>query len=471
LAGCTVGPDYREPEIMAPSRWQAARAGAPGLRPVDPERLKGWWKNFGDTGLNRLMDRAIGGNRDLKTALARIDQARAERRANQAALFPSVDLSAGVQRAENPFPGLRSGLRYNLFELGFDALWEIDLFGRQSRRLEAASADLEGSAQAYRQALVTLTADVARNYTEYRSLQNQLEIARSNLNSQRRTLTLTEKIYSEGVGTRHDVVRARAQVETTEAQIPQLEGALSAMLRQLEALTGQWPGSLARELAGPGPIPRAPGPLLLASPAETIRHRPDLRMAERRLAAATALQGAAVAELFPKISIAAFLGLRNTDLESLFRSAAFSWSTGANLLQPLLNFGRIRAGIDLADARQKEAYLAYEKAILDALSETESALSRYLKEDLRRQSLDKSVADLNEAVRLSELRYREGVTSFLDVLDAQRVLYASEMDLVRSKAAVATYLIATYKALGGGAGPPLPPQPRDDAVGQEQSSG
>jgi outer membrane protein TolC len=172
-------------------------------------------------------------------------------------------------------------------------------------------------------------------------------------------------------------------------------------------------------------------------------------VAERRLAAATAMQGAAITELFPKISLSAFLGLRNTDMESLFKSAAFSYGTAANLLQPLLNFGRIRAGIDLADAQQKEAYLAFEKAMLEALQETETALTRYLKEEIRRQTLARSVADLRESVRLSQLRYTEGVISFLDVLDSQRVLYVAEIELARSEAETSTNLIALYKSLGG----------------------
>ena len=185
--------------------------------------------------------------------------------------------------------------------------------------------------------------------------------------------------------------------------------------------------------------------------AATIRYRPDLRVAERRLAAATALQGAAIAEWFPKLSLATFLGFRNTNLEDLFKSASFSYGVAGNLLQPLVNFGRIQAGIDLADAQQKEAYLAFEKAVLEALRETETALTRYLQEEVRRQTLALSVADQRESVRLSQLRYQEGVISFLDVLDAQRALYAAELELARSQAAASTNLIAVYKALGGGA--------------------
>ncbi len=457
LAGCTMGPDYRKVEPAVPNHWQAGQVPEAGLkpalspaeRPASPEDLKNWWKSFGDTRLDRLMDQALAGNLDIKIALVRIDQARAERSSTRAELFPTVNVTAGAQRQDNPFPGLAPGIRYNLFELGFDALWEIDLFGRQQRRLEAASADLEGATEQYYQSLVILTAELTRSYVDYRSFQNQLRITRSNLESQQHTLELTERLNAEGVGTRHDVVRARAQAETTEAQIPALEAKLIATLRQLEVLVGRQPGTLDAQLNSTEAVPTAPGIKILTTPAETIRRRPDLRVAEHRLAAATAMQGAAIAELFPKISLSAFVGLRNTDMESLFKSAAFSYGTAANLLQPLLNFGRIRAGIDLADAQQKEAYLAFEKAVLEALRETETALTRYLKEESRRQMLARSVVDHQESVRLSQLLYQEGVSSFLDVLDAQRALYVVEIELARSEAETSTNLIALYKSLGG----------------------
>lgn len=444
-----MGPDYRQVEPVVPAHWQAETAT--NLQQANPEDLKTWWKNFGDSELDILMDRALAGNLDIQIALARIDQARAERRGTRAELFPTVNATAGAERNENPFPGLAPGIKYNMFELGFDALWEIDLFGRQQRRLEAASAELDAAGEQYRQSLVTLSAELARSYIDYRSLQNQLRITRTNLESQQHTLALTEKLFNEGVSARHDVVRARAQTEITASQIPALEARLIATLRQLEVLVGRQPGALAAELSPSGGMPVAPARAVLTAPAETIRHRPDLRVAERRLAAATAMQGAAIAELFPKISLSAFLGLRNTDIETLFKSAAFSYGTAANLMQPLLNFGRIQAGIDLAEAQQKEAYLAYEKSVLEALQETETALTRYLKEEIRRQALARSVADFQESVRLSQLRYQEGVISFLDVLDAQRTLYVAEIDLARSQASTSTNLIAVYKALGGGA--------------------
>lgn len=409
--------------------------------------------------MNRLIDQALSGNVEIKIAVARIDQARAERWIVRSALLPSANGTGGAQHNVNPFPGFAPGIRFNLFELGFDALWEIDVFGGQRRRLEAASADLESATERHHQALVTLTADLARSYVEYRGVQNQLRITRANLDRQRRTLELTDKLFAEGVSTRYDLVRARAQTQSTEARLPTLESDLVAMSHQLEVLSGQPPGALSAELGEATAIPAAPGFELLISPVEILRHRPNLRAAERRLAAATALQGAATAELFPKISIAAFLGLRNTTLESLFRSAAFSTNMGATLLQPLFNFGRIRAGIDLTKAQQQEACLMYEKAVLEALHDVETALTRYLQEEVRRQALARSVADLRESVRLSQLRYQEDVSSLLDVLDAHRTLYTAETDLTQSKASVSTHMIALYTSLGGGAGADRMAQP------------
>lgn len=451
LSACTVGPDYQPIQTQVPEHWQAEPQLNSDLKPASSESLKNWWQGFGDATLNQLMKQALTGNKDLKIALTRIEQARAERRGTRAELFPAVNAKLGAQRQNNPMPGIAPGLRYNLFEIGFDALWEIDLFGRQQRRLEAASADLDAAAEQYGQALVLLTAELARSYIEYRNFQNLLTINQSNLETMRKTLTLTDRRFQEGLGTRHDLVRAKAQVEITEAQIPTLQASKNASLRQLELLIGQQPGALTKTLAQPAAIPLLAGQNILTSPAETIRNRPDIHIAERRLAAATAMQGAAIAELFPKISLSAFLGLRNTDIETLFKSAAFSYGTVANFIQPLLNFGRIQAGIDLAEARQQEAYLAYEKSVLEALRETETALSHYLQAEIRRQTLARAVTEQRESLRLSQLRYQEGVSSFLEVLDAQRALSAVESELANAQAATAIYLIAVYKSLGGGA--------------------
>jgi NodT family efflux transporter outer membrane factor (OMF) lipoprotein len=450
VSGCMVGPDYRAPDPVLPEKWKSARDPEHALKPISANQLKTWWKTFNDPVLNRLMEGAQTGNLDLKMAFARIEQARAERLANRAALFPKVGGNAAAAYLDNVIPGPTQGNNaLSFFLTGFDALWEIDVFGRLRRKLEAAGAVTDSATETYRQAWVILTAELARTYTDYRNLQNQLGITRANRDSQKRTLELTEQLFEEGVGTRYDVARARAQTEATEARLPLLEGQLTATQHQLETLIGAKPGALQMQLAEPGTLPETPARELLTAPADTLRYRPDVRAAERTLAAATATQGAAFAELFPKISIAAFAGFQNSDLENLFRSTAFSWASGSAIMQPIFNFGRIRAGIDLADARQKEAYLNYEKTVLEALRETETAMSQFLKEEQRRQKLASSITDLRESLRLADLRYREGISTFLDVLDAQRVIYLEELNLAQSQAQTTLYLIALYKALGG----------------------
>jgi len=451
LSACAVGPDYREPAPIVPDRWQASRDPAHDLKPIAEKSLKSWWSTFKDPELDRIMAQARQGNLDLKIAFTRIEQARAERLANRAALFPQIGAAGVASRFDNLIPGqsLAGSGGLNYFLTGFDAIWEIDVFGRLRRKLEAASAQTESATEDYRQAWVLLSAEVARTYTEYRNLQNHLRITQANLDSQRHTLELTEQLFREGVGTRYDVARARAQTESTEAGIPALEGQITTVRHQLELLVGSKPGALQMRLAEPGDVPTSSTRELLTTPAATLRYRPDIRGAERRLAAATATQGAAFAELFPKISIAAFAGLQNSDLENLFRSSSFAWASGSAITQPIFNFGRIRAGIDLADARQKEAWLSYEKAVLEALRETEASMAQFLKEEQRRQKLAASVEDLRESHRLAELRYREGVATFLDVLDAERALYREELELADSRARTATFLIGLYKALGG----------------------
>lgn len=450
LAGCTVGPDYRAPEALAHDRWKAAETAAGKLKPISEEALKTWWKTFKDPKLDRLMAKALAGNLDLQIAFGRIEQARAERRANRADLFPRVAGNAAAAHVDNLLPFGEQGSRpFNYFLTGFDAVWEIDLFGRLRRKLEAAAAQTDAAIEDYRQSWVVLSSELARTYVDYRSLQHQLRITEAQLASQRHSVALTEQLYREGLGTRYDAARARSLVEATAARIPSLEGQLASAQNRIEILTGTRPGTLQYQLAEQGAVPLPDPRELLTRPSDTLRYRPDVRRAERNLAAATATQGAAFAELFPKISVAAFVGLQNSDLENLFRSSSFAWASGSSITQPIFNFGRIRAGIDLADARQQEAYLNYQKVMLDALRETETAMTQWLKEAQRRDDLGRSVVQLKDALEQAELRYREGLSTYLEVLDAQRAVLAEELALAQSQAQATTDLIALYKALGG----------------------
>lgn len=463
LPGCTVGPDYRAPDPMPPERWKAARDPAAALRPVSERTLKTWWTTFNDPKLNRLMAQAGSGNLDLKIAYSRIEQARAERRANRADLFPRISADAVAARVDNLLPfGGQASQPFNFFLTGFDAVWEIDVFGRLRRKLEAATAQTDAATEDYREAWVILSSELARNYTEYRSLQNQQCITRANLAAQQKTLALTEQLYREGLAAYYETERAQSQVAATAARIPALEGQLASAQHRIEILIGAKPGGLDTKLAEPSEVPSSDVRGLLTTPAETLRYRPDVRRAERNLAAATATQGAAFAELFPKISVAAFLGLHNSDLENLFRSSSFAWASGSSITQPLFNFGRIRAGIDLADARQQQAYINYEKVVLEALHETETAMKQFLTEEQRRANLARSVIHLEKALEQADLRYREGLATFLEVLDAQRAVYAEQLAQAQSQAQTTTNLIALYKALGGAG--QLEVKPVDDPI-------
>lgn len=465
VAGCAVGPDYQKPSIAVQDHWQGERSLNDPLKPIQEAQLETWWESFGDRTLDELERKGRSSNLDLKMALTRIDQAHAEKLANRAALFPQIGAAAAGGYASNFLPSQLSQSTPNNFGMlftGMDALWEIDVFGRLRRRLEAAAATHEGAAENYRQAWVLLSAEIAKEYVTYRNIQALLRISRENLRAQRHTLELTERLLEEGVGTLFDVTRAKSLFKATESEIPKYEGLMAESQHKLELLIAARPGTLSAELAKEAPVPVPRNRDILVKPAATLRLRPDVRESERSLAAATANQGAAFAELFPKISVAAFMGVQNSDLENLFRSSAFSWASGSAIMQPVFNFGRIRAGIDLADARQREAYLEYEKTILEALKETETALRLLVKEEERRQHLEISVGHLREARRLAELRYREGISNFIDVLESERAIFAEEMNLAEARAQTTIYLISLFKSLGGAGN--LPVAPPDDSI-------
>ena len=458
LSGCAVGPDYVKPSTTVPEHWNSEKEAGIRLRPIQESDLETWWRTLDDPVLDQLERKGKEGNLDLKVALTRIDQARAEKLANRASLLPQVGATAAGTYLDNVFPRQTSTGTQNQWGFlltGLDAFWEIDLFGRLRRKLEASSALNEGAAENYREAWVLLSAEIAKEYVTYRNLQSLLRITQSNIKAQSHTLDLTELLFLEGVGTRFDTTREKSLLKATEAEIPRLEGLLSESQHKIELLLATQPGSLRSMLEKEGPVPVPRDRRILVKPADTLRLRPDIREAERNLAAATATQGAAFAELFPKISVAAFMGVQNSDLENLFRSTAFSWASGSAIMQPIFNFGRIRAGIDLADSRQQEAYFQYEKTVLEALKETETSLRLLLKEEERRQSLEVSVENLRESRRLAELRYTEGVSAFLDVLDSERAIYIEEIKLAQCRAQTTIYLIAVFKALGGAGNLPV----------------
>jgi NodT family efflux transporter outer membrane factor (OMF) lipoprotein len=429
--------------------------------PATGSSLERWWTTFHDPILDSLVTRAVEGNLDLKIAAARIREARAARRIAASAALPQVDVEGAYSRAKRsdavpPFksaPGGNSPFgprEQNAFEAGFDAGWEIDVFGGVRRDKEAALAQLQAAEEVRRDVLITLLADVARNYAELRGTQQQLQILEETLRSERDTLELANARLEAGLGTELDTARAEGLLAANAAQRPALERFAKQAVYRLGVLLGKDPGALASELETPGAIPFAPPEIPLTLPSELLSRRPDLRRAERDLAAATARIGVAKADLFPRFLIMGSLGRRSEDVADLSSGISQFWNLLPVVRWPIFSGGRIRANIRVQDARHEQALRQYEKAVLTALEEVENALSSHTRELRRQESLRASVAANRRALELAMERYTSGLESFLSVLDAERSVYAAEDQLVQSERNAVVSLIAVYKSLGGG---------------------
>jgi len=450
LAGCAVGPDYRATEARLPSAWHGLPAAGDASTTVGGKApLAEWWTTFRDPVLDSLVDRALAANPDLRLAQSRVREARALRGVAEAELGPNVDASGSWTRTRGG--GLVAPRADgDLFLAGFDVSWEIDVFGGVRREVEAADADLSATVEDRRDVLVTVLAEVARNYIELRGFQQSASIARANLQAQRETLDLTRTRLDAGLASDLDVARAEAQVRTTASEIPVLESASRRSVHALSLLLGREPGALGSELSREGAVPPSPAEVPVGLPSDLLRRRPDVRRAERQLAAATARIGAATADLFPRFSLTGAFGVAGADSGDMVGSDGPFWSVGPAVRWPLLDFGRVRSRIAVQGAREEQAAIAYEGTILRGLREVEDALVSFSREQARRQELAGAVESGRRAVGLAGDLYREGRSDFLSVLQAQRDLYAAEDALVRSDRTVAATLVSLYKALGGG---------------------
>jgi outer membrane protein, multidrug efflux system len=454
LAGCTVGPDYEKPSPSVPGDWIEKGDGLDPAtsRVTNQAVVTEWWKSFRDPQLTSLVERATRSNLDLKLAEARLREARGLRGVSAGALLPAANAQAGTLRnrsSENvPLPG--AGRQSNFYQAGFDASWEIDVFGGIRRGIEAADAEVEASVEGRRDVLVTLLAEVARNYIEVRGLQTQIGIARQNLDAQKKTLELTQARFQAGRAAELDVVRAQAQVSNTASQIPLLESLRIQGTHRLGVLLGREPGSLREELLATAAIPAPPPEVPVGLPSDLLRRRPDLRRAERELAAATARIGVATAELYPKFSLTGIFGLESITASDFAKGGSRAWSVGPTIQWSIFQGGRIRAKIEVENARQEQAMIVYERSLLVALQEVEDALIAYAKEQAHRAEVADAVAANVKAVDLANQRYTQGLVDFLSVLDAQRSLYGSQDALVQSERRISEHLVALYKALGGG---------------------
>ncbi len=456
---CSVGPDYKEPPLAVPAAWKETQQKGIAARPPELTR---WWMAFDDPLLNSLVERAVQSNLDLRTAEARIREARATRAAVASGAWPSLDVSGSYTRSRSSENALKipsqgagesgSGVKLerSLFSAGFDADWEIDVFGGVRRSVEAADATLEAVEYNRRDVLVTLLGDVARNYIEHRGAQRRLAVARANLKTQQDSLDLTRVRFEAGLANDLDVARAEAQLNTTAAQIPTLESVQKQAVYSLDLLLGLAPGGLWAELEKDLAIPRLPPEVLVGLPSDLLRRRPDIRFAERQLAAATAQVGAAVADLFPRFFLTGAAGLQSISASDWITAGSRYWSIGPTIRWPIFDAGRIRANIEIRNAQQEQALARYEKAILAAFGDAEKALVNYGQEQIRYRTLAAAVAANRRAAAMANELYVRGLDDYLSVLDAQRALYLTETELAVSEAAMASNLVALYKALGGG---------------------
>ncbi len=485
IAGCAVGPNFAPPKPQAPAHWSARATSAPASAqlpadesPPPPSSLSAvteqsapqpeWWAAFNDPLLSSLLERGKSSNLDLRAAVLRIEEARAQRDVTAAGYWPTLSAEAAYSRQRisetTPTGALLSSVGnirlpggggisipnpYSQYQLSADASWEIDLFGRVRRAVEAADASVQVSVEDRRGVLVSMLADVAQNYFELRGAQARLLVARENLATIDELLELTRQRRAAGLTTHIDVSNSIAQASVTRAELPAFELQITQSINELSQLLGREPEALRGELDSAAPVPPVPPQVPIGLPADLARRRPDIREAEANLHAATAQSGVAVADLFPRLTLSAMGGFQSETSGSLIEWASRFGSIGPTLDLPIFDRGRWKT-VHLYDVRAQQASLGYQHAVLNALHEVENALAAYGADQERRAWLDGTVTQNRETLSLTRQRYESGLANFIDVLDAERTLQQNQLSLVDSATAVATDLVRLYRALGGG---------------------
>lgn len=457
LAGCTVGSDYSAPSVALPEHFSAQTARQVGAAEAD---LAAWWKAFNDPMLSQLVNLALQQNLDLAQASARIEQARAGLGAADAALLPSASVNGQAARArqslETPLGQvLNSDPSYNrygsAYEANLNASWELDVFGGLRRGQEAAFADYQASqagAVATRLAVVAQTADL---YLSIRGLQARLEIARHQVDTRQQLLTTLEHLYAKGLAAELQLNQTQGALNQAQATIPVLQTGLDAAMNALDVMLGKAPGTYRGQLTQPAPIPNVPGFSDMGAPQDLLRRRPDLIVAERRLAASNARIGEAMSEYYPKLSVGALLGsATSVSSANLFSNGASQASAVLGLRWRLFDFGRINAQIDLAKGQEAEAMAAYRQSVLRACEEVESAFSALINSEQQSAQLALGESAYGKARATSFIAYEKGVVSLIEVLDADEHLLAASDAKAQAQTASARAAVATFKALGGG---------------------
>ncbi len=450
LAGCIrpVGPDYQAPEIVTADQWHQALVAGFDAGEAD---FQTWWKDFNDPQLDSLIERAAQDNLDVRLASARIAEARAFLGIATGERYPDVNGVGGAQRRRASggiLPGLQPSPN-NFTNVGVEASWEFDLWGRVKRSVESASANYAASVENYRDVLVILYADIGSNYVQLRQLQERLHFARSNVETQRETLSIVEARYKAELAPALDLRQAELNLATTESSIPELEKSIIQTINRLNVLLGLQPGELYDELLVAGQIPPPPETLVVGIPADLTRRRPDIRRAERNLAAQTAAVGVAAAGLYPSFFLAGDFGY-STVGGSLLESRNETWSVGPFFSWNLFDGGRVRNAIRVEEARTEQLLAIYEQTVLRSLQDVEDSLVAFAEERKREESLQRAVVASLEAVRLVRELYKRGLTDFQNVLDSQRSLFIQQDRLAESRGNVTLNLISVYRAVGGG---------------------
>jgi NodT family efflux transporter outer membrane factor (OMF) lipoprotein len=453
-SGCMVGPDFHPQHPDAPPGWAGvpkAPAKHPSVPTAQPAELAQWWKRFDDPVLTRLVEDALKTNLDMQLAVAIVRQARAARGIAVAALWPSLTASTQYQRETTVLLSqAQAGQAQNLYQAGFDAAWEIDLFGGQRRNVESADANVLASTEGVSLAQVTLAAEVALNYVQLRGYQQQIVVAKENLKSMQDTALITRQKAKAGFNCDLDIANADANVATTEAQIPVFETSAKQSIYALSVLLARHPADLLEQLTPTDNIPGVPPQIPAGLPSDLLRRRPDIRQAEAQLHAATAQIGVATADLFPKFSLTGTVSWQTNLLNNFWANANRAYSAGPSVTWAIFQGGAIVSNIRVQEALTDQALITYRKTVLGAFQDVENALIAFTKEQEHYKSLKDSVAANSIAADLSLKLYKEGLLEFLNVLVAERSLFAAENALVQSNCNITTDLIALYKALGGG---------------------
>jgi NodT family efflux transporter outer membrane factor (OMF) lipoprotein len=476
LCGCTMGPDFKSPSWASPETWFSQPpkpvASTPVAEPIDPN----WWSLFHDNELTTLEDHVATENLDVRVATIRLAESRAQLGIVAADAYPNFEANASYERQKASNNGTFSGLgsvvtgseangasgqttggvkgsavgAIDIYQYGFDSTWEVDLWGRVRRSVEAANASVTATAEAQRDTLLSSLAEVARDYLQLRGTQARLQIAHDNLKSAQQSQELTRQRAEGGVTTDLDVANASAQVATFASQIPALEQQERQLINALSLLLGQPPQALAAELTTARPVPPVPPLIPVGLPSELARRRPDIREADARLHAATATIGVADANFYPSFTLTGSVGIQALQPWTLFDLNSRQWAFGPSINIPIFEGGRLKATLALRKDQEKEAAVVYQRTVLNAWHEIDNSLTAYQSEQRRRDQLKEAVTQNERAVSLAQSRYQEGVADFLQVLDAQRELFLTQQALADSTTLVDTDLVAIYKALGGG---------------------